>query len=56
MKVRVNQSELASVVGITRESVNKHLRRLKESKTIAIDAGNVQLLDAAALRELTRGL
>jgi CRP-like cAMP-binding protein len=56
MKVRVNQSELAAVVGITRESVNKHLRRLKESSTIAIDAGKVELLDAAALRELTQGL
>ena len=56
MKVRVNQSELASIVGITRESVNKHLRRLKESKTIAIDAGRVELLDSPALRELTQGL
>ena len=56
MKVRVNQSQLASVVGITRESVNKHLRRLKERKTIAIDAGKVELLDAASLRELTQGL
>ena len=56
MIVRVNQAQLASVVGITRESVNKHLRRLKESKTIAIDAGRVELLDAPALRELTQGL
>lgn len=56
MIVRVNQAQLASVIGITRESVNKHLRRLKESQTIAIDAGRVELLDAPALRELTQGL
>ncbi len=56
MKVRVNQTQLASVVGITRESVNKHLRRMKESGTIAIEAGRVELLDAPGLRELTQGL
>jgi CRP-like cAMP-binding protein len=56
MKVRVNQSELASVVGVTRESVNKHLRRMKESRVIAIDTGKVELLDTSALRELTQGL
>jgi CRP-like cAMP-binding protein len=56
MKVRVNQAQLASVVGITRESVNKHLRRLKESRVIAIESGKVELLDAGALRELTQGL
>jgi CRP-like cAMP-binding protein len=56
MKVRVNQAQLASVVGITRESVNKHLRKLKERRTIAIENGRVELLDAPALRELTQGL
>ena len=56
MKVRVNQSELASVVNVTRESVNKHLRRMKDSGVIAIDTGKVDLLDDAALRELTQGL
>jgi CRP-like cAMP-binding protein len=56
MKVRVNQAQLGSVVGITRESVNKHLRRLKENKTIAIDAGRVELLNAQSLREMTQGL
>jgi CRP-like cAMP-binding protein len=56
MKVRVNQAQLASVVGITRESVNKHLRRMKESGTIAIEAGRVELLDVPGLRDLTQGL
>lgn len=55
-KVRVNQAQLASVVGVTRESVNKHLRRMRESRVIAIDAGKVELLDDQALRELTQGL
>jgi hypothetical protein len=36
--------------------VNKHLRRMKESRVIAIDTGKVELLDATALRELTQGL
>lgn len=56
MRVRVNQSELASVVNVTRESVNKHLRRMKEAGVITIDAGKVTLLDEASLRELTQGL
>jgi CRP-like cAMP-binding protein len=56
MKTRVNQSELASVVGVTRESVNKHLRRMKDARVIAIDTGKVELLDDQALRDLTQGL
>ena len=56
MRVRVNQAELASVVGVTRESVNKHLRRMKMADVIRIDAGKVELLDVAGLRELTQGL
>ena len=55
MRVRVNQSELASVVNVTRESVNKHLRRMKDAGIVAIDAGKVELLDEAGLRELTQG-
>ncbi len=55
-KVRVNQAQLASVVGVTRESVNKHLRRMKETGVIAINAGVVELLDDKSLRELTQGL
>jgi CRP-like cAMP-binding protein len=56
MRVRVNQSELASVINVTRESVNKHLRRMKDAGVIAIDGGKVELLDDGALRELTQGL
>jgi CRP-like cAMP-binding protein len=56
MKVRVNQAELASIVGVTRESVNKHLARMKTANLIRIQSGNVELLDAPALRELTQGL
>lgn len=48
MRLAVNQRELAAEIGITRESVNKHLARWKARCVLAIDRGNVVLLDAEA--------
>lgn len=50
--LRVNQRELASTLGITRESVNKHLARLKAQRIVAIDGGEVTLLEPRALQLL----
>lgn len=52
-RMRVNQGEMAAVLGVTRESVNKHLARLKERKVIALDRGWVELRDPAALDRAT---
>jgi CRP-like cAMP-binding protein len=54
VRVRINQAEMAAELGITRESVNKHLARLKARGIVDIDRGVVRLIDAAALDELAR--
>lgn len=51
-KLQVNQSELASMLGLTRESVNKHLSRMRARGLIAVGGGAVELLDPDALRAL----
>ena len=56
MQLRVNQSDLASFIGVTRESVNKHLARMKASGVIAIETGRVSLLQPSALRALAQEL
>ena len=56
MRLRVNQSDLASYVGVTRESVNKHLARMKADGVIAIDAGRVELLKPPDLRMIAQEL
>jgi CRP-like cAMP-binding protein len=55
-KLRVNQGELASMLGLTRESVNKHLSRLRGRNIIGVGGGHVELLDPAALRALAESL
>lgn len=56
MRLRVNQSDLASFVGVTRESVNKHLARMKAAGIIAIEAGKVELLKPPDLRMMAQEL
>lgn len=55
-KLRVNQGELASMLGLTRESVNKHLSRLRARGVVAIASGYVELLDPAALKARAESL
>jgi CRP-like cAMP-binding protein len=56
LELPLNQSEAASSVGTTRESVNKELRRLRERRIIAMENRSIRLLDPAALRELLHTL
>lgn len=52
--VRINltltQSDLASLVGATRESINKSLRDFRENEWIIVDHGHITILDPEALR------
>jgi CRP-like cAMP-binding protein len=50
--IAVNQAELAAALSITRESVNKHLGRLKASGVVDVAAGRVTLRSPEALRAL----
>jgi CRP-like cAMP-binding protein len=49
MHVRVSQSELASMVGASRESVNKLMRIWEENGVIAVVDGRIQILQLASL-------
>jgi CRP-like cAMP-binding protein len=47
-RLRINQTECARQLGITRESVNKHLARLRTAGVIDVERGVVVLLDPGA--------
>jgi CRP/FNR family cyclic AMP-dependent transcriptional regulator len=53
--IEVTQSELASMLGVTRESINKELRRFSRRGWLAVGRGSVRLADEAALREFAFG-
>jgi CRP-like cAMP-binding protein len=50
--MRINQGELAASIGVTRESVNKHLARMKQAGVIETAAGVVTLVDPEAVRAM----
>ena len=50
--IRVPQSELAAMVGSSRENVNRALGRFVTSGAVAVDHGSITILDADALRSL----
>jgi CRP-like cAMP-binding protein len=49
-RIRITQRELASMVGSTRESVNKELRNLRERELIAMAGNTIVIQDLEALR------
>jgi CRP/FNR family transcriptional regulator/CRP/FNR family cyclic AMP-dependent transcriptional regulator len=49
-RVPLNQRDFAALIGTTRESVNRQLARLKTAGVIAVEAGNVVILDPRALQ------
>jgi len=51
--VRLSQQDLGSMVGATRESVNKQLRSWTHSGVLKQEAGRVIITDFAALRSMT---
>ncbi len=53
LNVTLTQSELASLIGATRESINKALAHLKREGVIRLDQNQITILDPDALRELS---
>lgn len=53
-EVRVSQDELASLTGVTRETVNRHLQSWKRSGTISLGRGWLLIEDVERLRSLAR--
>jgi CRP-like cAMP-binding protein len=54
--VRVTQKDLASMVGATRESVNKQLKVLREQGLIKTEKGYIEILDRERLERRARNL
>jgi len=51
-KIRFSQRELASMVGGTRESVNKCLRKWQSSGVVQMSEGSIIIVDRAALENI----
>jgi CRP-like cAMP-binding protein len=51
-KLDVTQSDLASMCGLTRQTVNRVLRRLADEGAIAPHYGKIDVIDPAKLRDL----
>ena len=56
ISIRLPQHELGELVGATRESVNKLLRRWSEQGIISVEQGTLTVLDPAALRDVAEML
>ncbi len=54
IRLRITQSELASMLGVSRESVNKQLNLFAREDWIALGRGSVTLKDMEALRTFVR--
>lgn len=52
--IRLSQQELAQMLGVTRESVNKHLTNWKTSGIIGISRGRITLCDIPALQQVSQ--
>jgi CRP/FNR family transcriptional regulator, cyclic AMP receptor protein len=47
--LEMTQEEMAAAVGLTRETVNRHLRRLEAEGTIVLGRGQLRIVDRSAL-------
>jgi CRP/FNR family transcriptional regulator, cyclic AMP receptor protein len=54
-ELHLSQSELATIIGITRESVNKQLRAWQRAGFVDLAKESIVIRDCAALEQLVRG-
>lgn len=55
IRLRITQRNLAAMLGVTRESVNKELNRFARKRWIALGRGSVAVRDFSALRGFVYG-
>jgi CRP/FNR family transcriptional regulator, cyclic AMP receptor protein len=53
--VRLSQQDLGMRIGVTRESINKHLRRWEQAGILLKEAGHLVIIDIDKLRKLAAG-
>jgi CRP/FNR family cyclic AMP-dependent transcriptional regulator len=53
--VRLSQQDLGMRIGVTRESVNKHLRRWEQARILLKEAGHLVVTDVDKLQNLAAG-
>lgn len=53
-EVRASQEELASLAGVTRETVNRQLQSWKRSGVVSLGRGRLVIHDIAAIRRLSK--
>jgi len=51
INLKLTQKDLASMVGVTRESINKELRVLREKGLVSTEGNTIQILDLERLRK-----
>ena len=49
--LRLTQKDLASMVGVTRESINKELRVLREKDLVSTSGNTIQILNMERLKK-----
>ena len=52
IELKVSQQDIANLVGITRESVNKHLKKWQREKIISLQQGRLTILNLSHLQEM----
>ncbi len=55
-RLALSQGQIASLLGVTRESVNKQLAKLRARGAVTTDAGAIVLVDAEILRTIADAL
>lgn len=55
VRLRVSQSDLAHMVSVSRQTMNKELRLLAQQGIVAADYGQLTILDLPALRRIAEG-
>lgn len=52
IELKVSQQDIANLVGITRERVNKHLKKWERAKIISLQQGHLAILNLPLLKKL----
>jgi CRP-like cAMP-binding protein len=52
--VRITQKDLASMIGATRESINKQLKALRDQGLVRISGGTIEILNRQRLVQKAR--